>query len=103
MALLRHSDMKLTSKVYTDERQLPIYDTVKVLPRLAEHTQIRAQISGAEGQNLSQDDASNGKGSEPLEADNDSLRRDMTVPVASVEMAVRGGFEPPVAFWTTAL
>jgi integrase len=29
MKLLRHSDINLTSKVYTDETQLPIYDSIK--------------------------------------------------------------------------
>ena len=51
MKLMRHSDIKLTSKVYTDETQLPIYDAIKVLPRLMDHTQIRAQILVAEGLN----------------------------------------------------
>jgi hypothetical protein len=51
MKLMRHSDIKLTAKVYTDESQLPIYDSIKGLPRLLGSTQIRAQISGAEGQN----------------------------------------------------
>jgi hypothetical protein len=46
--------MKLTAKVYTDETQLPIYDAIKGLPRLLKHTQIRAQISGAARQNVTQ-------------------------------------------------
>ena len=46
--------MKLTAKVYTDETQLPIYDAIKGLPRLLDHTQIRAQILGATGQNVAQ-------------------------------------------------
>jgi integrase len=54
MKLMRHSDMKLTAKVYTDETQLPIYDAIKGLPWLMDHTQIRAQISGAAGQNVAQ-------------------------------------------------
>ena len=57
MKLMRHSDIKLTSKVYTDEMQLPIYDAIKDLPRLKGYTQIRAQILGAAGQNVSQADA----------------------------------------------
>jgi hypothetical protein len=52
--LMRHSDIKLTTKVYTDETQLPIYDAIKGLPRLFAYTQIRAQISGAAGQNVAQ-------------------------------------------------
>jgi hypothetical protein len=54
MKLMRHSDIKLTAKVYTDETQLPIYEAIKGLPRLLDHTQIRAQILGAEGQNVAQ-------------------------------------------------
>ncbi len=34
MNLMRHSDIKLTAKVYTDEMQLPVYDSIKSLPRL---------------------------------------------------------------------
>ena len=54
MKLLRHSDIKLTAKLYTDETQLPIYDAIKSLPRLGKYTQIRAQISGSGGRNGSQ-------------------------------------------------
>jgi hypothetical protein len=63
MKLMRHSDIKQTAKVYTDETQLPIYDAIKRLPRLLDHTQIRAQISGARGQNVAEAGASReGKG-----------------------------------------
>lgn len=31
MKLMRHSDLKLTAKFYTDETQLPIYDAIKSL------------------------------------------------------------------------
>jgi hypothetical protein len=34
MKLMRHSDIRLTAQVYTDEMQLPIYDAIKNLPRL---------------------------------------------------------------------
>jgi len=51
MKLMRHSDVKLTVKHYADETQFPIYDSIKALPSLLGYTQIRAQISGAEGQN----------------------------------------------------
>jgi integrase len=64
MKLMRHSDMKLTAKVYTDETQLPIYDAIKGLPWLLDHTQIRAQISGAGGQNVAQAGAAS-EGREP--------------------------------------
>jgi hypothetical protein len=57
MKLMRHSDIKLTAKVYTDETQLPIYDAIKNLPRLDAvpgYTQLYAQILGGSGQNGSQ-------------------------------------------------
>jgi hypothetical protein len=81
MKLLRHSDIKLTSKVYTDESQLPIYDAVKGLPRLLDHTQMRAQIPDAAGQNLSQVDASS-DGKQAMElADNKANGRILMLPV----------------------
>jgi integrase len=54
MKLMRHSDMKLTAKVYTDETQLPIQAAINGLPRLAGYTHGYAQISGAAGQNVAQ-------------------------------------------------
>ena len=56
MKLLRHGDMKSTAG-YTDESHETFYGLMKSLPGLVEHTQIRAQISGAEGRNVSQADA----------------------------------------------
>jgi integrase len=32
MELLRHSDVKLTTKIYTDAGMLPIWDAVEALP-----------------------------------------------------------------------
>jgi integrase len=99
MKLLRHSDIRLTSKVYTDESQLPIYDAVKGLPRLFDDTQIRAQIADAAGQNLSQADARS-EGNQAMElADNKANGRMLTLPVALGRVAVREGFEPSVGFW----
>jgi integrase len=103
MKLLRHSDIRLTAKVYTDESQLPVYDAVRVLPRLFEYTQIYAQISGAAGQNLSHADARS-EGNDAMEvADNKADRRMLTLPVTLGAVAVREGFEPSVPFWGTEL
>jgi len=102
MKILRHRDTK-TSLGYTDLKQLPIYEAVKDLPRLMGYTQIRAQISGAEGQNGSQAVATNGENQLSQPADNELASREMTVPVARWQKPVREGFEPSVAFWTTAL
>ena len=103
MKLLRHSDIKLTSKVYTDETQLPIYEAILKLPRLMECTQIRAQISGAAGDIVSQAVAEGKENHSSEDADNQPASRKLTVPVAPWRKTVRGGFEPPVPFWSTAL
>jgi integrase len=93
MKLMRHSDIKLTAKVYTDEMQLPIYDSIKNLPRLG-YTQIRAQIPGAEGQNGSQAVAT-GEGNGSAKAlGNDGLSRVLSHVVAEKEMERAKGFEP---------
>jgi len=95
MKLMRHSDIKLTSKVYTDETQLPIYDSIKHLPRLSDYTQIRAQISGAEGQNVAQAVAI-GRGTNTHKTiDIASVCPALSLPVAEMTMVGAEGFEPP--------
>ena len=87
MKLLRHSDIKLTAKVYTDETQLPIYEAIKSLPRLGKYTQIRAQISGEEGRNVSQavatDGAECGEQNADFTSENDASCRVPSLPAAS--------------------
>ena len=98
MKLLRHSDIKLTAKLYTDETQLPIYDSIKNLPRL-DYTQIRAQILGAEGQNVAQADAKT-EGSEtdkPLVNGGDCLG--LAPLVVENEMERVKGIEPSSQPW----
>ena len=97
MKLMRHSDIKLTAKVYTDETQLPIYDAIKNLPRLDSgpgYTQIRAQNLGGNGQNGSHSVATNGvaKAHETLENKGDS--RCLAQPVATGLLERVKGIEP---------
>jgi len=94
MKLLRHSDIKLTSKVYTDETQLPIHDAIKSLPRLSDLIQIRAQISGAEGQNASRADVASEEKKTHQTIDNGGLSRALTQCVAVGELERAKGFEP---------
>ncbi len=94
MKQMRHSDMKLTAKVYTDETQLPIYDAIKGLPRLLDHTQIRAQILGATGQNVAQAGATsegNGHAETPV---NGGVCRALAHADAKGQMERAKGFEP---------
>jgi integrase len=103
MNLLRHSDIKLTAKVYTDESQLPIYDAIKALPRLFESTQIRAQISGAAGLPVTQPVAEH-EGSVSVEASADEqLSPPLTLLVASGQMERVKGIEPSYAAWEAAV
>ena len=98
MKLLRHSDIRLTSKVYTDESQLPIYEAIKNLPRLVEHTQIRAQISDGEGRKVTQADV-NVEGKTCFEAfEGGGLGRDLARLVATGQNLGGEGFEPPT-YW----
>ena len=94
MKLMRHSDIKLTAKVYTDETQLPIYDSIKNLPRLGSDTQIRAQISGAEEQNGARAVASS-EGLKPHESPvNGGLCPVLSLPGATSGMERVKGIEP---------
>ena len=103
MKLLRHSDIKLTTLIYTDESQLPVYESVKNLPSLGGCAQIRAQIPGETGQNVSQPDATDLSelALQPVEDDGDCRNKSRVVAVG--QKTVREGFEPSVAFWTTEL
>ncbi len=95
MNLLRHSDMKLTVKVYTDESQLPIYDAIKTLPRLfGGYTQIRAQISDKTGLLESQPVARSGENKYAKPIENELISPVLTPPVASGQMERAKGFEP---------
>ena len=83
MKLMRHSDIKLTAKLYTDESQLPIYEAVKSLPRLMDNTQIRAQISVAEGHSESQAVAKGGQNPQAEPTDYQANSPAVSSPVAT--------------------
>jgi len=94
MREMRHSDFRLTN-AYTDERQLAGYEMLKGLPRLdAGYTQIRAQISGADGRNVSEAVAvmKPEELTQPLE--NDAVSRVLSHVVAGRELERAKGFEP---------
>ena len=90
---MRHKTIRQTDG-YTDEAQLPIYDSIKKLPRLLECIQIRAQILGADGQNVTQPVAvSEGKKSDkPLV--NDGVCLGLAPLVAEMKLERAKGFEP---------
>ena len=94
MKQMRHDDIKLTAQVYTAEAQLPIYEAIKGLPRLLDHRQIRAQISGAAGQNVAQAGAASER-MEPAETlVNGGLCRTLAQRGTVGQMERVKGFEP---------
>jgi len=90
---MRHRTIRQTDG-YTDAMQLPIYDSIKNLPRLGEYTQIRAQILGSAGQNGSQAVAS-GEGKKSEESpDSVSVCHTLSHCDAGMELERAKGFEP---------
>jgi integrase len=88
---MRHQTIRQTDG-YTDETQLLIYDSIKNLPRLG-YTQIRTQISGADGQNVAQPVAA-GEGVKTQKTiDNGGFCPSLTLPVATDELERAKGFE----------
>lgn len=95
MRQMRHSDYRLTMNTYTDERQLAGYELLKALPRLdGGYTQIRAQISGAEGHNGSQAVAAMKPEELTQLVATDAVSRVLSQVVAGRELERAKGFEP---------
>ena len=51
--LMRHSDVRLSAEVYTDETQLPLAAAVNRLPSILADSQIDSYATGPQGPNLS--------------------------------------------------
>lgn len=96
--LMRHSDPRLTRQVYTDEKQLPIYESIKDLPSLSEtkkYTHIYAQISGERGQNQSETVAKMIEKSVSQAVENALLSRGLSGCGRKCQMVGDEGLEPP--------
>jgi integrase len=97
MKLMRHSDIRLTAQVYTDEMQLPIYDAIKNLPRLDAvpgYTQIRAQILGGNGQTGSPPEANSGGSNTHKTIVNSGVCHGLAEPVTTCQVERVKGIEP---------
>ena len=90
---MRHQTIRQTDG-YTDEAQLPIYESIKNLPKLAGYTQIRAQILGAEGQNVAQPVATGEGAKSEKSLVNDGACLGLAPLVAEIKMERAKGFEP---------
>ena len=73
---------------------VPIYEAIKGFPRLLDYTQIRAQILGADGQNVAQPVAI-GEGKQSVKTlVNGVVRHALAQCVAMGEVERAKGFEP---------
>ena len=90
---MRHQTIRQTDG-YTDATQLPIDDSIKNLPRLEDHTQIGAQILGADSQNVAQADAKREGVKTDKTIDISGVCPTLTLPVAEIKMERAKGFEP---------
>jgi len=99
MKLMRHSDIRLTSKVYTDETQLPVYDSIKNLPRLGGCTHRYAQISDFNGQNMSQAGAKGEATPAQENAVNTGVWRRLALSDSENKLERAKGIEPSSPAW----
>jgi hypothetical protein len=98
MELMRHSDMRLTAKTYTDAMSLPLFGELeKITPLLP--SLIASQKCENPGLKAAKLVQSGSPKSEAKIVVNDDARATLTelVPLLEeIEMAERGGFEPPI-------
>ncbi len=96
--LMRHGDLKQTSKRYTDTAGLAMNVAVGKLPTFdltaGGYTQIRAQISDKVGQNVSQGGETKKKKVGLQVAENECVSRALAGLVAGGQMVHAAGFEP---------
>ncbi len=94
MELMRHSDRKLTDRIYTDVNLLPLSETVRNLPAEEDLTEILTEISGKTGQNESQsvatDQSSETTGTSVTVGD----RRELSCSDEGMKMVEVAGVEP---------
>jgi integrase len=104
MEMMRHSDMKLTTQVYTDAQSLPTRQALMCLPSLV-HDSLTASLTASLSpvsncQDVSQPVADNGENNFHKTLNKNALVvacRDVSRAVEISQLAERGGFEPPVA------
>jgi len=94
MELMRHSDMKLTMRTYTDAELLPTSEAIFGLPAFGTTcdplSQIHSQKSDAEGLSESQPVAYEENANRQLSPINTGSSRDLTVPVADSRESENG-------------
>ena len=94
MELMRHSDRKLTDRIYTDVNLLPLGQAVRNLPAEEPLTDILTEISGKTGQNGSRVVVSDPQGESAQTAVPVPSGRELSLSVRDQKMVEVAGVEP---------
>jgi hypothetical protein len=98
MELMRHSDMRLTAKTYTDAMSLPLFGELeKIIPLLPSLTASqKCEISGLKASKPVQNDLPKSEAKIVVNDDERATLTELVPLLEKVKMAERGGFEPPI-------
>ncbi len=101
MELMRHSDMRLTAKTYTDAMNLPLFGELEkltpALPSLI--ASLNCEKPGLEGDISDQTDSPKKTAECVLTDDGRTVLTELVPSLENFEMAERGGFEPQITAW----
>jgi integrase len=102
MELMRHSDMRLTAKTYTDAMNLPLFGELEkltpLLPSLI--ASLNYEKPGLEGDISDQSDSQKKIADRVLTGDERTVLTNLVPLLENFEVAERGGFEPPIRLLT---
>ena len=98
MELMRHSDMRLTAKTYTDVMSLPLFGELEkitpLLPSLIASQ--KCENSGLKTAKFVQNGTPKSEAKNVLNDHEGATLTELVPPLEKMKMAERGGFEPPI-------
>jgi integrase len=102
MELMRHSDMRLTAKTYTDAMNLPLFGELgKLTPALPSlPASLNCEKTGLETAISDQTDSPKKIAECVLTDDRRTVLTELVPSLENFELAERGGFEPPIRLLT---
>jgi integrase len=102
MELMRHSDMRLTAKTYTDAMSLPLFDELEkitpLLPSLI--ASLKCENQGLKMAKPVQSGSPKSEAKIVINGDERATLTELVPPLEKLKMAERGGFEPPIRLLT---
>ena len=102
MKLMRHSDMRLTAKTYTDVMNLSLFGELeKLTPALSSLiASQKSEKNGLERNNFDQTDAPKKIAESVINDGNRAGLTELVPSLQNLKLAERGGFEPPIRLLT---